>query len=97
MLSNSSVGFPSFSTGMRIGKATWSEYLRISDFSCQPLRNSSSSAFRCRITEVPRCGWSTCSSEYSPLPSLSHFTPSLSGASARRVITVTLSATTKAE
>src|SRR5690606_33674916 len=85
------------SFGIRIGNATWSEYLRTSERSFQPSRNSSSPSFRCRTTVVPRASSVAGPSVYSPRPSLSHFTPASAGVPARRVSTVTRSATTKAE
>jgi hypothetical protein len=46
---------------------------------------------------VPRNGTATVSIEYSPLPLDAQRTPSLSGAPARRVVSVTWSATMNAE
>jgi hypothetical protein len=49
------------------------------------------------MTSVPRVAFSTVSTVYSPSPPLSHLTPWSAAAPARRVSSVTRSATMKAE
>jgi hypothetical protein len=73
----------------------WSEYLPMIDLSFQPLRNSPSSARKCKVTLVPRCGRSIASISKSPSPAELQRTPSSTFNPARRDSTTILSATMK--
>ncbi len=75
----------------------WSEYLAMMERSCGPLSRSLSSSLRCNSTVVPACGRSARRIVYSPLASDSQRTASVAGRPVRRVVTVTRSATIKAE
>jgi hypothetical protein len=86
-----------FSPFITIGWTMWSEYLRMMDFSFQAESRSSWPSFRCRTISVPRSGRSTISMLNSPVPSDSQRTPWAASTPARRVSTVTLSATMKLE
>ena len=63
----------------------------------QSSRNSLASPFKCRVTSVPRETLSTASSVNSPSPVDSQRTASSAGTPARRVTSVTRSATMNAE
>jgi hypothetical protein len=80
-----------------MGWTMWSEYLRMMDFSFQAESRSSWPSRRCRVISVPRAGRSAISMLNSPAPSDSHSTPCEGSTPARRVRTVTLSATMKLE
>ncbi len=96
-------GSPSFSDSfhssfsIRMGRLMWSEYLAMICLSFQAFRYSSASSRRCRITLVPRCWRSICSTSNSPAPALAQRTPSAAGRPARRLSTVMRSATMKPE
>ena len=76
------------------GTVMWSEYLRRIVRSAMPDSSSSSSGRRCRMTSVPRVscaiGFDACSR---PRRALSQRTPSSAASPARRVTSVTRSAT----
>ncbi len=71
----------------------WSEYLRMIDRSLLPDSSSSWPSRRCSVMTVPRLGLSVISIANSPPPSDSQRTPCSGVSPARRVSTVTLSAT----
>ncbi len=77
--------------------AMWSAYFLITVRRRSGSRNSSASDFRCSVTVVPRAGRSIASISYSDSPVDDQRQPSPAGAPARRVSTVTRSATMKAE
>ncbi|MNL59455.1 hypothetical protein D3C87_1831900 [compost metagenome] len=79
------------------GTLIWSEYLATTERRRQSSRNSSSSARRCRMTSVPRPSLVTSATVKEPSPSDSHCTPWPGSVPAAREMTVTLSATMKAE
>ncbi len=85
------------SLGMRIGSEIWSEYLRMMSLIFHADRKSSSPSRRCSVIAVPRSARSIASTVNSPSPPLSQRTASEAGTPARRVSTVTRSATMKAE
>ena len=82
---------------MRIGAEMWSEYFAMIDFSRLPSSSSSSPSRRCSVTSVPLAARVAASTENSPPPSLIQRTASSAGVPARRVTTVTWSATMKLE
>ena len=75
----------------------WSEYLRSVVLRRASDRNSSAPSRRCSTTSVPRLAFSTASIVYSPVPSDSQRTASPAGRPARRVRSVTRSATMNEE
>ncbi|MNT22523.1 hypothetical protein D3C72_1579100 [compost metagenome] len=85
------------SLGMRIGSGIWSEYLWMMLFRRQADRKSSSPSRKCSVMVVPRSARAIASTLNSPSPVLSQRTASSAPRPARRVSTVTLSATIKAE
>ncbi len=82
---------------MRIGSEMWSEYFWMMFFRRQADAKSSSPSRRCSVMVVPRSARVMASTVNSPSPVLSQRTASSAATPARRVSTVTLSATMKAE
>ena len=79
------------------GNEMWSEYLLIIERRRQSSKNSFSSSFKCKVISVPRVSLLSSEIVYSPSPADSHMTAWSALAVAARVLTVTLSATIKAE